>query len=150
MPLTAPQLAADNTEDGADTNLVFNCYQPRDNTFEFTAMNTQWGDYCGGFSYEVIYVDGEFSEAPTQDEVNAVFSATGATTITVTTSDFTWVGIHTIKIRGTNGGGSEKEYNTIDSDEFTIEFINPCTISIIEVFDLEDMLTSINVGTNVT
>ena len=113
-------------------------------------MNTQWGDYCGGFSYEVIYVDGEFSEAPTQDEVNAVFSATGATTITVTTSDFTWVGIHTIKIRGTNGGGSEKEYNTIDSDEFTIEFINPCTISIIEVFDLEDMLTSINVGTNVT
>ena len=113
-------------------------------------MNTQWGDYCGGFTYEIIYMDGDFSAIPTQDEVNAVFSATGATTFTVTTTDFSWVGIHTIKIRGTNGGGSEKEYKTIDSDEFTIEFINPCTQSVILPFDLEDMLTSINVGTNMT
>ena len=70
-------------------------------------------------------------------------------TLTVTTTDFTWVGVHTIKIRGQNGAG-DKQYETIDSDEFTIEFINPCTRTVVESFELDDMLTSINVGTNVT
>ena len=77
-----------------------------------------------------------------------MFSASGDT-FTVTTTDFTWAGVHTIKIRGQNGAG-DKQYETIDSDEFTIEFINPCTRSSFEPFELEDMITSINVGTNVT
>ena len=80
--------------------------------------------------------------------MNLVFTA-DENTFTVTTDDFTWVGIHTIKIRGQNGAG-DKEYETIDSAEFTIEFINPCTYTAIRPFELDDMISSVLLGTNVT
>lgn len=61
LPLTAPALLAGNDDDrGEETDLEFDCYQNTDNTFDITAMNTQWGDYCDGFSYTIIYVDGDF------------------------------------------------------------------------------------------
>lgn len=62
LPLTAPALSAGNTDDGADTDLVYDCYQNTDNTFVITAMNTQWNDYCEGFSYTIVYVDGDFED----------------------------------------------------------------------------------------
>ena len=80
--------------------------------------------------------------------MDTVFVATGDT-FTVTTDDFTWAGVHTIKIRGQNGAGA-KQYETIDSAEFTIEFINPCTYAIVSPFELDDMIGSVLLGTNVT
>ena len=82
-------------------------------------MSTASGDVCGGFSYEIVYLDGDLANIPSQEEINAVFSVS-ENTFTVTTTDLTWVGFHTIKIRGQNGDADVKLYDTIDSDEFTI------------------------------
>jgi hypothetical protein len=77
----------------------------------------------------------------------SVFKVSGST-ITVL-SDLSWVGKHKLKIRGQNGAGIKK-YNTIDSVSFSIEFIHPCTISVVDEFDFKDMLTTVLLGKNVT
>ena len=37
-------------------------------------MDTQWGNYCGGFAYEIVYVAGEFEVNP--PDLTAIFSIT--------------------------------------------------------------------------
>ena len=65
LPLTAPALKARNTDATAPTDLTYDTHQYTDNTFGVTPMNTQWNDYCTGFSYTVIYVSGDMKVTPT-------------------------------------------------------------------------------------
>lgn len=65
------------------------------------------------------------------------------------TDDFSWLGVHSIKIRGQNGAGA-KQFNFVESEEISIEFVNPCARSVVLPFELDDMKTSVSVGTNVT
>ena len=91
-------------------------------------MTTSWGDYCGGFSYQIEYVSGSFSPVPTQSQLDSFLVLDTATmTVTVTTTDPAWTGTHVIKIKGTNGAAS-KVYNSVYSTDISIEFVNPCYV----------------------
>ena len=120
LPLTAPVLA--------EAALIFKAEES--STFTFQPMDTQWGDYCGGFTYEIVYVSGDFVTPPDLDSVFTVGypvdSVNGRHEVTTLAPDLTWLGTHTFFIRGQNGGGSSKEYNTVDSDTFTITWNDPC------------------------
>ena len=97
----------------------------------FLPMDTVWGDYCSGFTYEVVYVDGSFAIDP--PDLSSIFTVeypadtqSGEHKVNVLARDLNWVGTHTFLIRGRNGGGSSKEYNTVDSATFTINWLDPC------------------------
>ena len=60
--------------------------------------------------------------------------------------DLTWLGTHTIIIRGTNGGS----YESIDSEEFTITWIDPCLTTTVLDRTIEDMSTTVKSYVNVT
>ena len=70
-------------------------------------MNTQWNDYCGGFTYHVEYVSGPlYTGAPgeVKPDFGAVYTHTLDTLyVQGTPTDPDWVGIHTLKIVGTVG-----------------------------------------------
>lgn len=113
----------------------------KESTFTFSPMNTQWGDYCGGFIYEFIYIAGNFENDPHPSgdssmigpDLNAFFtvsypadSSSGLHEVTSLPPDQTWIGTHTFLIRGTNGEANVKEYNSVDSSTFTITWNNLC------------------------
>ena len=73
----------------------------------FSAMNTQWNDYCGGFTYRVEYVTGPLYTGLV-GEVKPDFAAVYTHTLDTlyvegTPTDTDWVGVHTLKIVGTYG-----------------------------------------------
>ena len=73
----------------------------------FTAMDTQWGDYCGGFTYAVEYVTGDLytgAAGETLPDFASVYTHTLDTLyVEGLPTDTTWVGTHTLRIVGTNG-----------------------------------------------
>ena len=115
LPLTAPSLAARNTEAPHTTDLKYIYKQNAGNSFAVNAMSTSWGDHCGGFSYQIEYVSGGKTPAPTREQLDAflAFDSTSMT-VTVLTTDTAWIGTHVIKIKGTNGA-SGTAYSTISS-----------------------------------
>ena len=63
--MTAPSLAAGNkTPAGVTktTDLWFEALQFASNSFEISPMNTLWGNYCGDFSYSVVYDSGDLTK----------------------------------------------------------------------------------------
>ena len=102
-------------------------------------MDTQWGDYCNGFTYEILYVSGPFEdmEHPSGDpslfgpDLDLYFGIVdpgdgSAVKVNSQVPDLTWLGTHTFKVRGTNGVSSIKLFESIDSDVFYITWIDPC------------------------
>ena len=124
----------------------------------FMPMNTQWGDYCGGFTYEIIYVSGPFENNPhpSGDLTLKGPDLTNVFTIEYPVSsdynnhyvdskvpNLTWLGTHVFKIRGLNGGESSKTYKTIESGDFRIEWINPCLTTTVLDRTINDMITTV-------
>ena len=132
LPLTA----------AASTETEWSFKVTKEATFTFSPMDTHWGNYCGGFIYEIIYVAGSFENDshPSGDttligpDLNAFFTieytadpTTGDHQVTSLPADPSWFGMHTFLIRGTNGEENVQEYNSIDSDTFTITWTDLCS-----------------------
>ena len=112
-------------------------------------MDTQWGDYCNGFTYEFIYTSGPFEDDPPDlDDYFTINDPADGSEVTVDSRvhDLTWLGTHSFIIRGTNGGS----YESIDSDEFTITWIDPCLTTTVIDRTIEDMSTTVKSYVNVT
>jgi len=151
LTLTAPQAAA--------ATQTFDLWQTE--AVNFNAMNTNLGDYCFGFTYELIYVDGPFAADPHPSgdaslvgpDLTLTYTQTGLQ-YTGTPVTFNWLGTHKYLIRGTNGNtataGNRRLYNSIDSNEFEIVIINPCLTSTVSAQPVSDYLTTVLAGVPTT
>jgi len=123
-------------------------------------MNTDRNDYCGGFTYDLVYVSGPFAgDTHPSDplkigpDLTLTYSLT-TLTYSGTVSTFDWVGVHTFKVVGQNGdpanAANRKPYLTTDSADFTITIVNPCeTSTVLDETITTPITTTVKLGTPV-
>jgi len=115
----------------------------------FTSLSTDRGDHCNGFTHELVYVDGPLKNVSGAGPDLSMFIIEEAThTITGVAEELQWAGLHTLKIKSTNG--AVKSFVTIDSDLFTFEIVNPCVDSVVTQVDAIDLKTTAQSGSPVT
>ena len=126
-------------------------------------MDTLWGNYCNGFTYEIIYLSGPFENdphpsgdasliGPDLDDYFTLNDPNNGNEVVVDSRvpDLTWLGTHTFKIRGTNGRVSHKLFETTESIEFEITWEDPCLTTSVLDRTIVDMLTTVKIFSNVT
>jgi len=144
MVLTAPSSA----------DAVYDLWQSYQHPFTSLANSNEQA--CYGFTHELIYVAGPFDSMahPTDPlligpDLTLHFTQ-GAGTFDATHTDFEWLGVHTFKIKGTNGNlataNNRKLYKSSYTADFTITILNPCETSIVQDEPLQNFEIGVKSG----
>lgn len=109
---------------------------------------------CGGYSYEIIYLDGpkldkSFTASHADlSEFNLVAISAERMEVTGVVEDRSWLGIHTIQIKATNGKydnranarGDKGLFSSVFSASLRIQIIDPCEFSVVNGDGLLDVV----------
>ena len=88
---------------------------------------------CGGFTYELEYISGPLIALGIDHmSVYALSDSGSAVTITGTPISKSWLGVHMLRLKSTNGqSGGTSLYNSAYSNSFQVKIVDACERSIV-------------------
>jgi hypothetical protein len=148
------------TFNAAQPAFVFDIWASHSFQHDLLIMQGTWGDYCGGSSYTLEYVSGPklpVGGDPLLININSLYTDknqyntagyVGLPYFQGVQPDVSWEGVHTVKIIAQQG--RTKLYRRLASSTFTIEYKNPCRVSVVTARTITNMETTVDDKTKQT